>query len=349
LTQRFLRQRRGAIQYDILEQEVDTNAELVEALSRRAGEIDAAGIGRSNIAVVDRAERPGGPSEPSMVFNLMTSLFIGVLASAGIVFLREQLDTGIRDPADVKRVLGLPLLGSIPRVEDGDVLGELNNRWSHLYESYLAVQTNLTFATPDGAPRTMLLTSTRPNEGKTASAVALAAVFSKLGKKTLLIDADMRNSRLGDFLGMTQQDGLSNLLSSDQPVNELIYSPENHGFDLILSGRTPPNAAELLAGNRFPFLLRELAGHYDHVLIDGPPILGLADAPLIAKSTDAVIAIIEANGGSLRTIQTALARLDFAHVAILGAIVTKLDDRNAGYGYGEGYGYGYGYGKREEA
>jgi succinoglycan biosynthesis transport protein ExoP len=120
----------------------------------------------------------------------------------------------------------------------------------------------------------------------------------------------------------------------------------NWGFDILGSGKRPPNAAQLLATGRYGELIRQLGEAYDNVVIDGPPVLGLADAPLIASSADAVVMVMEANAGRLRAIAGALERLEASGATLAGALVTKLDERNSSYGYGYGYGYGHGYGDK---
>jgi succinoglycan biosynthesis transport protein ExoP len=346
LRQQFLGQRQASVQYNILQREVDTNRELYNALLQRYREIGVAGVGENNISVVDVARTPADPYSPSWVRNLLLALLLGGAAAGGIVFIREQIDQSIRDPDIVPRRLGVALLGIVPRIKEEEIVTSIEERSSELFEAYFSFYTNLTFLSERGVPRTLLLTSSRPAEGKSISAVALAKILGMQGKQVVLLDADMRHSGLSKYIGKRSRLGLSNFLAGDNDWRPMIGRFGNWGFDILGSGKRPPNAGQLLATGRYAELLRQLGEAYDHVVIDGPPVLGLADAPLIASSADAVVMVMEANAGRLRAIAGAIERLENAGARVAGALVTKLDERNASYGYGYGYGYGLGYGER---
>jgi capsular exopolysaccharide synthesis family protein len=342
----FVGQRQASVQYNILQREVDTNRELYNALLQRYREIGVAGVGENNISVVDTAKVPDEPFAPSLIRNLLLALVLGLAAAAGIVFVREQIDQSIRDPDIVPRRLGTPLLGIIPRVKEGDILTAIGERSSELFEAYFSFYTNLTFLSERGVPRILLLTSSRPEEGKSISAVALAKILALQGKRVVLLDADMRHSGMAKYIGKRGRLGLSNYLSGDDEWRPMVVRFGDWGFDILGSGKRPPNAAQLLASGRYTELLRELGQAYDQVVIDGPPVLGLADAPLIATAADGVVMVMEANSGRLRMIAGAIERLETSGARVSGALITKLDERNASYGYGYGYGYGHSYGER---
>ncbi|MET0246921.1 MAG: polysaccharide biosynthesis tyrosine autokinase, partial [Sphingomonas sp.] len=292
LTKNFNTQRTNLIEYQILQREVDTNRTLYDGLLQRYKEIGVAGVGSNNIAIVDPAEVPGVPSEPNLNKTLLVSLLIGLVLAMGLVVLAEEIDQSLRDPADVQRELGLPLLGTIPKVEDKDVAEELQNKKTQLYESYLAVRTNLSFLTDHGAPSVLMLTSSRPNEGKSLSAYALSRLFAETGASVVLIDADMRNTRLDDLISLDERPGLSNYLSGANGIEEVLQQPRGEGFAMIPAGPTPPNAAELLSSDRFKEMLATLRERYRHVIIDAPPVLGLADAPLLSRSVDGILFVV---------------------------------------------------------
>jgi len=349
LRKEFVQQRRDSVQYNILQREVDTNRALYNAILQRYREIGVAGVGENNISVVDSAEVPDSPSSPNLPLNLLLSLLIGAASAGGIILLRERLDQSVREPAEVPELLGVPLLGSIPFVGGRGIDRALSKKDSELYEAYVNLCTNLGFLSDQGVPKLIMVGSSRPAEGKSLSSVALANVLTERGKRVLLLDADMRNSGVFKYLEIqNNRKGLSNLLSGEKLSPDMIGKGTPFSFDILSAGRRPPNAAELLTGERFATLLQTLATSYDHVVIDGPPVLGLADAPLIAAAVDGVVMVIEANHGKIRLIAQALNRLEHGGGKIFGAIVTKLDQRNTTYGYGSDYGYGYSYGDKEQ-
>ncbi|MFC4292488.1 GumC family protein [Sphingorhabdus arenilitoris] len=335
-------ERRDAIQFGIFQREVDTNRQLYDGLLQRYKEIGVAGVGSNNISIVDRAEPPTKPSSPVLLLNIALSLLAGLGVAALYVFLREQMDQTIRDPADVRTRLGVSPLGAIPAFEKGDVIEMLQDKKSPAWEAYLSISTSLSFLTEHGVPRSFLLSSTRPNEGKSTSSIALAAVLASSGKRILLIDGDMRNPSLHQFEGMINKAGLSNYLTGNDDINTLISKSETHGFDIMTSGPIPPNSAELLAGKRMTEFVERLRQVYDVVIVDGPPVLGLADIPLLAGSVEGVVYTIEAGGAKLRTIQSSMARIQESGAPIFGAIVTKVSQQGSGYGYGYAYEYSYG-------
>jgi succinoglycan biosynthesis transport protein ExoP len=347
----YLGQQGQGVRYGILKREVDTNRQLYDSLLQRFKEIGVVGAGKNNMILVDKAQIAGGPYEPSLTRNMLLALLIGVFASGGLVFLRETMDQSIRNPTDVKRILDLPVLGLIPLIPEDDLMSQLDDKKSELNEAYQATRTNLSFLTEHGVPKTIMFTSTRPDEGKTLTAVALAESLGHLGKRVLYVDADLRNSGLHEIFANVPKRGvgLSGFLAGSDDYQDSIVSLESHPFDIFPSGRKPPNPGELLAGPRMETLLEKLSSSYDHIIVDSPPVLGLADALELASVADGVVFVIEANSGKVRTIQQALGRLETSGARIFGAIVTKLDERNLNYGYGYGYGYGHSYGEKDDS
>lgn len=344
-------EQRDSIQYAIYQREVDTNRELYEGLLQRYKEIGVAGVGANNISVVDEAVIPDEPTSPNLLLNLALGLLAGLGLAAAYVFVREQLDQSIKDPTDVTEIFGLPLLGAIPDDDTGQVAENLADIKSTLSEAYFSTVSNLSFLTPAGAPRSMAITSTRPNEGKSTTAFALALAFSRIGKRTIIVDCDLRNPSQHDYFGIAQAKGMTNLLSSGgdlSQVEELCVPTGRPNLDFMQAGPPPPNPGALLSNELLIEIIKLLMTKYDHVIVDGPPMLGLADAPLMSKAVDGVIYTVEANGVKIRAIQTGLKRLGLADARILGAVVTKLNSSNSAYGYGYGYGYGYDYGSSDK-
>ena len=333
-------QNRDSIEYNIIQREVDTNRELYNSLLQRYKEIGVAGVSANNIAVVDRAEVPREPSSPSLILNLLLSVLSGLLLSAAFIFARTQIDQTLRDPDDVRRLLGLAPLGTIPVIESDELIDDITDPKSIAFEAYQSAGTNLSFLTAHGTPDSILFTSTQPNEGKTTSSFAIANVLARRGKKVALIDADMRNPSLHKIVGMENTAGLSTYLSGNDNTAQFLVPTKQSGLDLMPAGPIPPIPSELLASDRLGSLVALLGERYDHVVIDGPPVLGIADVPILAGNVEGVIFTLEANRTKLRAVQNVLSRLGHAHV--YGAIITKVDQRNSAFGYGYGYGYSYG-------
>ncbi|WP_448665252.1 GumC family protein (plasmid) [Sphingomonas sp. CJ20] len=341
----YLDLRRRSIQYNIYQQEVDSNRVLYDGVLQRFKEIGVAGgVGVNNISVVDIAEVPSRPSSPRLMLNLAAALVIGLALGALAAFALEQIDEAIADPGEIERRLGLPLLGSVPKIDEGTPLDALLDRKSDLIDAYIAVQTNLAFATEHGVPRSFAVTSTRPAEGKSTTALALATTLSRAKRRVILVDGDMRSPSVHQLGGVGHDRGLSNFLAGDDNIEELTFPMHDFGFTAMSAGPLPPNAAELLTGNRLKVLIDRLLETYDHVVIDSPPVMGLADAPLIAGRVEGVIYAVESHGIRSSVVKTALARLLSANARIFGAVLTKFEARKAHYGYGYEYGYGYGRG-----
>tara|TARA_R110001592_G_scaffold107785_3_gene301568 strand:- start:17119 stop:19338 length:2220 start_codon:yes stop_codon:yes gene_type:complete len=349
LKDQFSGERRDSIQYNIFQREVDTNRELYDGLLQRYKEIGVAGVGTNNISVVDRAQPPENPSSPKLLLNIILSLMAGLGLAAAYVFIMEQIDQTVKDPSDLKFKLGIAPLGSIPDLGKEDILHSLDDKKSVAWEAYLSIRTSLAFLTDHGVPRSFLLTSTRPNEGKSTSALALAAVLASTKKRILLIDADMRNPSLHKLLDSQNINGLSNYLAGEDNLDQLIHRDSIYGFDAMSAGPIPPNAAELLSSTRMSELLSKLTEAYDTVIVDAPPVLGLADIPLLADSVEGVIYTIEAGGVKIRGIQAAIQRVRSSRAHIFGGIVTKVQTQHSGYGYGYAYEYSYGNKKPEPA
>lgn len=339
----YLDLRRRSIQYNIFQQEVDTNRALYEGLLQRFKEIGVAGgVGVNNVSVVDQADVPQKPSSPRLLINLAIALLAGLGIGAALAFALEQMDEAIADPGEVERRLGLPLLGSVPKVDDVTPKEALLDRKSDLVDAYLAVQTNLAFTTEHGVPRSLSVTSTRPAEGKSTTALALATMLARSGKRVILVDGDMRSPSVHHLGGVNHDLGLSNFLTGQDDIAPLTFDMTDLGFTAMSAGPIPPNAAELLTGNRLSLLIERLHERFDHVVIDSPPVMGLADAPLIASRVEGVVYAVESHGIRSTLVKTALARLATANAHIFGGVLTKFEARKAHYGYGYEYGYGYG-------
>lgn len=341
LSRDVLGQRRDAIQYNTFQREADTNRQLYDSLLQRYKEIGVAGVSASNIAVIDGAEVPREPSSPNLILNLFVALLAGIGGALVLVFILEQRREGITDPTKVANLIGIPLLGSIPKAEaDEDVIDLIGDPKSDVSEAYLAVRSSLAFSTQHGVPRSMMLVSAQPAEGKSMSSIALASVLARVEKRVLLIDADLRNPSAHSYLNKPRDFGLSNYLVGGDDIDELIQQV-GPKMDLLAAGPSVPSAAELLSSDRLAKLIELMEGRYDHVIVDSAPIIGLADAQLVSQAVESVIFVAEAGRVSVRGINSALSRLWSVGAPLVGAILTKLDQKTSAYGYGYSYSYNY--------
>ncbi len=331
------------IQYNILRREVDTNRQFYDALLNRFKEVDiASDTGTTNVSIVDSAEN-ARQVRPNPLFNVALGAVLGLALGLIGAFISEFMDDSVKTPDDVMQKLHIALLGAIPKLPSSvRVVDESTDPGSVVSEAYFSVRTSIEFGTSQGAPRTILFTSSRPGEGKSVSSFALANAFARTGARVLLVDADMRKPTLK--VGEEGGHGLSNLLTGHATYDEVIFETGTPNLSVMPSGPIPPNPAELLASRRIAEVLADLMERYDHVLLDGPPVMGLADAPLLGSLTEGTIFVLEAGIRRL-TARRALARLIGSDAQVLGGILTKFDVRSDGLGYGYGYGYGYGAGK----
>ena len=246
-------QKKG-VQYGILKREVETNRGLYNNLLQRYKEVDiAGGAGANNIFVVDKAAVPGSPSEPQVSRALILSLALGFGAGVGVALLLELLDDRVRAPEEVEQLSGLATLGIIPRVYDEEKFEEaFEDPRSSVAEAYRSLATSLQFSTETGLPRSIVVTSAGPAEGKSTTVLAIGRYFAQTGLRVLLVDADLRNPSLHKKLGLSNAVGLSNYLTGSSLPPEVLQKTDHPNLSFMASGPLPPNAADLLSGVRFP-------------------------------------------------------------------------------------------------
>jgi capsular exopolysaccharide synthesis family protein len=326
-----------SIRYNVLKREVDTNRQLYDSLLQRYKEVGlAGGVTSNNISMVDRAEVPGAPYKPDLGRNLLLATLLGLALGTMLAFFFDYLDDTLKTPDEIEKQLGLAVLGIIPKLKNITPSSALEDVRSPFSEAYRSVRTALQFSTESGVPRSLLITSSIPSEGKSTTALTLAQHFAQLGKRVLLIDADLRNPTLHKTLGIDNNLGLSNCLAGAAKPQDVIHTPAEANLHVIPSGPLPPNPAELLAGPKLLALLTVAMAKYDQVIIDGPPTMGLADAPIIAHVAMGTLLVIDAGQTRKQVARAAVKRLLGARAHLVGALLTKVDTRAAGYG---GYGY----------
>ena len=337
-----LQEQDRSVRYNTLAREADTNRSIYDGLLQRYRELNAsAGITASNISVIDQADPPAEPSSPNPLLNLAIALILGMVTAAAVVYVKDQLDDRIRVPEEVEQKVGVPLLGVVPQAGGEDPVAALRDPKSMLAESYSALRSSLLYSTRTGLPQLMLVTSAQPSEGKSTTSFAVARSLALVGKKTLLIDADLRRPSIHRQANIANKAGLSDLLIGDKTIDEVLMPGEVPGLSIIPSGPIPPSPAELLSSPRLVSLLNQLRERFDFIAIDSAPVLGLADSPGLSALADGVLLVIEANRGRGGQLKGAVRRLRLMKPTILGAVLTKFDPDAAGNAYSTYYQYDY--------
>ena len=336
-----------SIDMNLLKREVDTNRQLYDSLLQRFKELGVSGsVVSNNISVVDAAEPSLFPYKPNLLANLLVGMVAGILLGAAIVVALEVMDDSIKYPDEVERVLGLPLMGIIPkltrkRMGSKPVAMEVHDDpRSTLAEAYRSVRTALQFSTAEGAPKRLVVTSTTRNEGKSTTSLALAINFAQMGQRVLLIDADMRNPTVHKLLGIPNDFGLSNLLSSDNRGDKMITPTVVPNLAVLTAGPIPPNPVDLLTGPKLLLLLNITSAlGIDYVIVDAPPMLGLADAVVLGNQLQNVLYVVQASTTRKAQIKNALRRLRQGGLVPRGVVLTQTLQHALPQDYESYYGY----------
>ncbi|RKQ69082.1 capsular exopolysaccharide synthesis family protein [Litorimonas taeanensis] len=332
--------REKSINYTILKRQVDTERTQYDALLQRLKEVSVSdNIGSNLVQIVDAATPPQLPFSPQKARTLILAFLLSSLLGGGLVYLIEIIDDRVKGPDDVKNKVKQIIMGVIPAVEvEDDIFDSLQDPQSAISEAYASLRTNLQFSGPNGGPKVIQMTSTRSGEGKSVSSLSLAMKFAGLGKRVLLIDADMR---LPTFLkGKGQTVGLSGILTSDVNFADQIQQSNFENLDLLPSGHSVPNPSEILSTGRLDELIEYARQNYTHVLVDSPPVLGLADAPTLGAKVDATLLIVESRKIRTPNVKASIERLQASGTRLLGVVLTKY--KTGSNGYGDYYKYSYG-------
>ncbi|MGV6993824.1 polysaccharide biosynthesis tyrosine autokinase [Gordonia amicalis] len=289
----------------------------------------------AKLTVVTPASATGEPVSPRVVRNTLLSLIGGVLLGAALVGVRARIDTKVRTIAEVEASSGSTVLSSVPADSTLRAGGPLDfaRGGGASAESYRRLRANLAFVGIDSPARVILLTSPNPNEGKTTTALNLAAALAEAGKRVLLIDGDLRKPSLGGQLPINPSVGLTNLLRGDARFEDVVQSIGVADLDVLACGPEAPNPSELLGSEKLGSVVGELREMYEYIVIDSSPLV-VADALLVAKHVDGVLAVVRSGQTKAANLRDAISQLHLAQVSVLGVVLNAVSDTRDSQDYG---------------
>jgi capsular exopolysaccharide synthesis family protein len=338
-------------EYLELKRTYDNNQRLYELVLKRLKDTGVTGtIQASNVRVLDAARASRRPIRPDPGRNAALAILLGLLGGVMLAFGAEYLDTSINGQEQIEEKLGLAFLGIVPSIppnKDGtpqDLIVHSQPK-SAVAECLRAIRTNLLFMSPEKPLRTILVTSSGPQEGKTTTATSLAVTMTASGNRVLIVDADMRRPRLHRIFGITNDAGLSSLILGEGRLQDLVRPSGIPNLFVLPCGPVPPNPAELLHTESFRRLLAEMGAQFDRVILDSPPVGVVADAVVISTQVDGALMVLKAGRTSRDVGRQAVKQLRDVNAPLFGAVLNDLDLEDQKYGqYSYYYRYGYYYG-----
>jgi len=295
-------------------------------------------------SVVDPASYKGQAVSPNLAFNLVAAALFGLLIGFGTAVVRDLLDNTVSSTKDIEGTIDSPVLASIAYDSEVPRHPLLTEAGSHAprVEAFRLLRTNLQFLNLDTRPKSLVITSAVPGEGKTSTAINLAIALAQTGQRVLLIDGDLRRPRAATVLGLERSVGLTTVLVGRSDLHESIQKHGASGVYFLASGPIPPNPTEVLQSNAAQGLFDQLNQMFDMVIIDAPPLLPVSDAAIIARDVDGAILVVRHGKTTKDQLEQARLRLTQVDANLFGVAVNMTPKRNAG-GYGYQYGYGYSY------
>ena len=345
-------QNQAAINIRLLEQNIATNRGFLENLIKQQGSNDIVAQGTdNNVSVAEIAIPPETPVSPRRLTTVLAAMFLSTLFGAGLALFLEYLDDTVRSTEDVENLLQLPALAAIPTIDTTQkrrllLVGSTNEEpegkpntsllinsdsRSALAEAYRQLRTSILLSTAGHAPKSLLITSSLPAEGRTTTAVNTAISLAQTGAKVLIIDADMRRPRLHSIFEISNAEGLSTLLSSDlkeAEMMDIVQFDESAKLHLLPSGPVPPNPAELIGSEQMANLLKIMQGNFTHVVIDSPPIASFTDGVLVASMVDGVILVVHAGKSSRQVVKRSRQLLQDIGAKIFGVVLNNVNLRS---------------------
>jgi capsular exopolysaccharide synthesis family protein len=364
-------QNEAAINYKIIQQEIETNKGLLDGLLQRAKENDVILAGTpNNLHVTDYAIPPRSPIGPNRFQGVLLAFIFSLGFGVCLAALLEYLDDSIRSTEDVNRILRLPTLATIPLLKksglkpraisngtallpingngrNGNGSGRVNpallldlDQRSPLAEAFRQLRTSVLLSTPGHAPKTLVVTSCVPAEGKSTTAINLAVTLAQTGARVLVIDADMRRPTIHSSFGILNERGLCNILANEMSQAEMlsyVQQETESGLYVLTSGPVPPNPAELIGSDQMKRLLIELQTSFDHIVIDSPPLASFTDGVLLSAICDGVVLVVHASECSRKVVLRSQRSLEEVGAKVLGVVLNRVDARSTDYYYGYRY------------
>jgi len=290
----------------------------------------------SEIQVLDPALVPSGPVKPKRMQIILIGLLAGLVLALLQALVRKLLDNTIKTADDIEKLTNLPLYGVIPD------FGSKKTKQAAYYEALRVIRTNLEFLADSGKSKLVTITSSIPQEGKTTTTIELAKIIAKGGKKVIVLDLDMRRSRLHEIVRVPNKEGMSTLLAGKDVLKDVIQHTKEDNLHVITSGPTPPNPSELLMSDNFKHLIKTLLIEYDYVMLDSPPIGIVSDAMIVMRMSNINLVVVKAEY-SKKDFFKNINKFVEDHNLRVGIILNgvKANVKSGAYGFGYGYNYGY--------
>ena len=339
-----------------LERDVTRKESLYDSLSEKIASIDISQVQAPIKATVVREPLPSRvPVSPQLRLIVVLCMLGGTFAGSLIVYVQDVLDDRFNSPEELSTQLGVPVLAMVRKLEplpgEGFATVHTNAMPSAVEtEAFRTLRTSLSLSS-DACDR-ILVSSSEPGDGKTTISANLAVAFAQAGKRTLVIDADLRRPGLTALVKLKGQPGVADVLAADQPPEisaaPLIRQTGVAGLDMLPVGLRRPNPAELLSGKAFVELLAWADSQYDRVIVDCPPVLAVSDAQIVGQLVDGAILVVRPEKNHRRSVIRAVESFQATGCRVLGVVANGLSSEMAGYGYGYGYGYDESYGNSTE-
>jgi succinoglycan biosynthesis transport protein ExoP len=335
---------RKGIGYGVMEREAKSNREVYQSLLTREKELRVSANSRTNnVRVVDRAEVPRGPITAGGRRTWLMSAFMGLVLAVAVALGLDYMNDTIKTPEDITRRLKLPFLGLVPAVRGDKHPLLASSHVPHDFgESFRSLRTSLISKYPDEGTKIIIVTSAQPLEGKTTTAANIAMALAYGGSRVLLVDADMRRPGLHRPLRLTNERGLSQVLTGQARVRDVIQRTVDPNLLAITAGRTPPNPSELLSSERMKTLLTNLAhGPFNWIVIDTPPVLAVTDAVILAPMVTGVTFVIGAEMTRRRLAERAIETVMQSRPRYAAVVLNKVNFAKNKYYYSRYYGHQY--------